>query len=193
MDGAGTSTQAVALQGYIQHHYGECLLEREPCPSTQKGLELQIRDHISRGTPQDEMAVLYTADRILHCLDVLEPALREGTHVVCDRYQMSTAVYQTVGRPDHEHAFIKRLTRLPAITVPDYTFVLDVLPSTALKRLGDPHKLDRYERDRDYQQQVRQGYLSAAKVVNNCAVIDGDADARAVTMKLREYLWHLRW
>jgi dTMP kinase len=43
-----------------------------------------------------EHATLFAADRAIHLHDVIRPALAAGETVVCDRYELSTFVYQLV-------------------------------------------------------------------------------------------------
>lgn len=43
-----------------------------------------------------EQALLFSADRAMHLHDVIRPALAKGETVICDRYDLSTFVYQMV-------------------------------------------------------------------------------------------------
>ena len=194
INGSGTTTQAEQLGTFLHHEYGETIVEREPWSG---GLEDHIRAHIGFGTTALDMAVLFTADRLLHVDCVIEPALAEGIHVVCDRYRMSTMVYQGLGLPTHDRRFIRRLTLLPSLPKPDLTLLLDIDSTQAYARLGKTQEpvlvdADRYEKDRQFQAFVRKAYLDEMAHTENCFKIDASKDEPVVAEEIRDSLWRLR-
>lgn len=86
-------------------------------------------------------ALLVSAERRHHLLTLIEPYLAAGTWVICDRYILSTYVYQ--GVDDQVKAIVKESVREHAL--PDLTFLLFALPGTAIDRLvkrGDLNHFD---------------------------------------------------
>ncbi len=86
----------------------------------------------------DELALLFTADRMVHVRTVIEPALASGRDVVCDRYKLSTYVYQLAmnqHRSD-ERSYAIWLTQLNQFALnPDLYVLLRVSPEEAARRM----------------------------------------------------------
>lgn len=90
---------------------------------------------------RDVMAHLFAADRLLHSR-VIEAALAERKHVVCDRWLLSSLVYQCgcSGLPDPE--LLRRFSRLLALngevlerSMPDLVVYLRVPAEVAFNRV----------------------------------------------------------
>ncbi len=87
-----------------------------------------------------EHALLFSADRSIHLHDVIRPALEAGRTVVCDRYELSTFVYQLVDAghssewTENREAYHARLLRMASTNdTPDVVLVLEV-PYNELER-----------------------------------------------------------
>src|SRR5207244_7335050 len=92
-------------------------------------------------------ALLMVAARADLVRRVLEPALRSGRVVLCDRYADSTLAYQGAGR-GLDMALLSALNR--AATgglMPDLTLLFDIDPAIGMARRerssGPPNRLDR--------------------------------------------------
>ncbi len=115
-----------------------------------------------------EMLLVF-ASRRQHLLEVIDPALAAGEHVLCDRFTDSTRAYQGAGR-GVESATIDRIDR--AATggrVPDRTLLFD-LPAEQARARGahpgrdahpDARRLD--EEDLDFYRRAREGFLALAR------------------------------
>ena len=120
-------------------------------------------------------ALLHFAARRDHVTTVIEPALQDGTWVICDRYTDSTVAYQGHGQ-GLDITFIKNLHRTATNDLwPDLTIILDVPVAEGFDRIssratGD----DRYERmDGEFHTRLRAGFLEiAAQDPPRCAVVD---------------------
>lgn len=109
-------------------------------------------------------ALLVFASRRQHLLEVIEPSLAAGFHVLCDRFTDSTRVYQGTARglpPE----WIEDLDRLATGgRRPDVTLLFDLPPEVARGR-GQSAKrrargLDRLDvEDLEFYRRVREGYL----------------------------------
>ena len=131
-EGCGKSTQAARLATRLG-----ALLTHEP-GATAVGAQLREL-MLSRATERlDERAeaLLMAADRAQHVTEVVEPALRAGRHVVCDRYIGSSVAYQGYGRgldPD----MVRAVSGWAAGGLwPDVTVLLSVPDRVAAERIG---------------------------------------------------------
>src|SRR5262245_51173945 len=98
-DGAGKSTQILALKQYLTGHGRSCLVTREPGGTA---IGVMIRNLLLKGGPEEIASstelFLYLADRAQHVNEIILPAIRAGQIVLCDRFADSTLAYQGYGR-----------------------------------------------------------------------------------------------
>ena len=95
IDGSGKGTQIMRCLNYIfelRKSY-DVYVTREP---TRDLAELRNRMSASRDTTENRewYAQFFIEDRRNHVEKYIEPALANGTHVLCDRYKGSTIAYQ---------------------------------------------------------------------------------------------------
>lgn len=113
--------------------------------------------------------LLVFASRRQHLLDVIEPALAEGTVVLCDRFTDSTFAYQGAGR-GVPMAVLRQADRLATgRRVPDRTLLFDLPAETAQRRgqgdgrRSEPGGVDRLDAEGlAFYSRVREGYRDAA-------------------------------
>lgn len=159
-EGSGKSTLAGALAKRFEESKIPVLLTREPGDGTVGKL---LRDLILHSGELDAWteAFLFLADRRQHCNDIIHPALKKGTYVICDRFTDSTIAYQGYGRglPIHE---LKRLNEFSTGSLtPDLTFLLDIEPEFGLKRVEGANRLD--SEPLEFHRRVREGFLKEAE------------------------------
>jgi dTMP kinase len=112
---------------------------------------------------------LVFASRRQHLLEVIEPALRAGRTVLCDRFTDSTVAYQGYGRGVPLDQIVEADRLATGGRVPDRTLLFD-LPAEAAQRRGQskrrrqrPGGVDRLDgEDLAFYHRVRQGYLETA-------------------------------
>lgn len=125
IDGSGTTTQARRLA----HAMSDALYTCEPTNgpigrlirealSAESGIKLEPRT----------LALLFAADR-QHHIKGIQATLDSGVTVVCDRYALSSWVYQGLELP---LGWIREINH-PTL-IPDLTLVLDVDPAIAAAR-----------------------------------------------------------
>jgi dTMP kinase len=136
-------------------------------------------------------ALLMLADRAQHVADVVEPALREGRDVVCDRYSGSTIAYQGRGRGLDADELRSMSTWAAGGLEPDVVVLLDVPPDEAARRLWG--SADRMEGAGDaFHRRVAEGFRDQAAASDNWVVVDGtgsvDEVAARVEAAVRERL-----
>src|SRR5579862_3248972 len=136
-EGCGKSTQIQRLFQRLESMGLSVILTREP-GGTPIGEEirhlLQFSDVGHAMKPEAEL-LLFTASRAQLVREVIQPALETGKTVIADRFLDSTTVYQGVARriPPETVAAVNRFA--VGDCMPDMTFVLDLDPDEAKKRL----------------------------------------------------------
>ena len=192
-EASGKSTQARAIETWVQARGHEVLVTREPGGTavgrTIRGIVLDP----STGSlaPQAE-ALLYAADRAQHVASVVRPALEAGTVVIGDRYIDSSLAYQGAGRELLVDDVWRISTWATNGLVPDLTVLLD-LPAEAgaARRLQrDGGAGDRLEAEpTEFHDRVRRGFLElAAKAPQRYLVIDATNRPEMITELIRQRL-----
>jgi dTMP kinase len=148
IDGSGTTTQAERLRQWmhVEHAAGRLspsCLTMEPTNGpigvllrkTLQGMKLDPDDEKPWCPSARGMALLFTADRLDHALNFINPRLNMGEHVVCDRYLHSTLAYQSLTANEPQDKALEWLMVVSrGVPLPDLTIVLDVPPEEAAKR-----------------------------------------------------------
>jgi dTMP kinase len=163
LDGSGKSTHLRRAAQWLSERGVPHVATHEPggTPLGQavRGIFLDPRWTSVDGTV--EVLLLFAARR-QHLLEVIEPALAAGRHVLCDRFTDSTMAYQGHGRgvPLDAIAAVDRLAT--GGRVPDRTLLFD-LPAAEARRRRRPGGEDRLDDEAlDFYEQVRRGYLALA-------------------------------
>ncbi len=187
-EGAGKSTQVKRLAAALTVIGISTLSTREPggTPGAEAIRELLLDGASTRWSPLTETLLLLAA-RHDHVLHRIEPALRTGQWVLCDRFLDSTRVYQgmagSVGIAliDQLHQIILGGLR------PDLTLILDVPPATGLARRRAGAGGNRFElMPPAFHERVRQGFLAVARAEpERCVVIDASAGEDAIAERIR--------
>jgi dTMP kinase len=190
LDGAGTTTQAAALERALRARGQRVQVTAEPSPGP---IGVLLRQALTGrltglGQPIDQvtLALLFSADRADHTHQEILPALSAGVTVICDRYVLSSLAYQGLDLPLEEVAAIN--AHAPA---PDLTLFLDVPPKVAeARRQASRGHAERFERldlqkriDRNYRRALAHGLHGGA-----LAMIDGTLPPEQVTTALLQAL-----
>jgi dTMP kinase len=99
LDGSGKTTQIKRLATWLQSRGIDPVITRQPGgTATGDRIRAILLDSRSTGlASMTEMALMF-ADRAQAIAEVIEPALKAGQIVVCDRFTDSTEAYQGGGR-----------------------------------------------------------------------------------------------
>lgn len=141
IDGAGKTTQARMLFQALKDKGVRTELVADP-GTTQIGTAIRqiLLNNDGPITPMAQM-LLFSAARAELAAYMLK---KMKTHVIiCDRWLLSTLVYQGVLNKINPNLIVKIFDATTGIE-PDICFVLDIPPTEARKRMGEPR--DRYER-----------------------------------------------
>lgn len=132
IDGAGTTTQSELLKNALQNKGFSVTTTCEPSNGVIGRFLREVLAGEATPLSNEELALLFTADRMEHIRAVIQPALEECQYLICDRYYHSTLAYQlkTAGKNMEWLIEINRLAMKPVAT-----FFLDVEVGTALARM----------------------------------------------------------
>ena len=162
-EGSGKSTQAALVLEYLKSKKLPIMLLREPGGvKISENIRELLLDVGNAGMGDECETLLYMAARAQMVKEVLEPQLRSGKIILCDRFLDSTIANQGYGNGID----IKTIEQLGLFATkglaPDLTILFDISPDKGLSRAGD--KKDRIEsRSLEYHKRVRNGYLDLSK------------------------------
>ena len=189
IDGAGKSSQIAAVIDRLRERGVEVVQSREPggTPLGEKLRELLLHEPMNLETE----ALLMFAARREHLAGFIEPALAAGQWVVCDRFSDATYAYQVGGRGLDPEKFAMLEKWVHPHLQPDLTFLFDLNPQTAAKRLsGTGQAPDRFEREKsDFFVRVRNAYLErASKNPARIRIIDAAGSPQQIREQVLECL-----
>jgi dTMP kinase len=174
-DGSGKSTLAHEMTRILMDKGYKVHATREPGGTS---LSEKIRDLILH--PESSIKIgnraemlLFLAARAQHIDEVIQPKLRAGEIVICERFSDSTIAYQGSARHLGTQE-VETLCKLSVHLEPDLTFLLDIDPHEGLKRVREKRKstYDRLENEQaQFHSEVRQGYLHLADRYPNRIII----------------------
>jgi dTMP kinase len=167
-DGCGKSTQAARLVKALGRR---TLHVRDPGSTPlAEAVRRILLDPAGGPIAVEAETFLYMAARAQLVADVIRPALAAGRHVVCERWTLSTEVYQGLAGKLGA-AVVRRLGRVACAGVePDLLLVLDVAVGAGLARIA--RERDRMESKGDaFHAKVVRGYRRLAIGRPRCAIV----------------------
>ena len=131
LDFTGKTTQINKLSDHLTKHDIKHIITREP-GGTLLGEEIRKLIFNEEFRPSDQTSFfLFLASRAEHISKIILPALHEGKIVICDRFLLSTLVYQnTIGYDKILAIHDNILNGL----YPDISIVFDAKPEDIIKR-----------------------------------------------------------
>ncbi|MFJ8264215.1 dTMP kinase [Rummeliibacillus sp. NPDC094406] len=184
-EGAGKTTVLKMVVSKLQEEGREVVATREPGGSV---IAEEIRQVILNPahTEMDAKteALLYAAARSQHFVEKIEPALKQGKVVLCDRFIDSSLAYQGIGRG-------LGITGVESINefaigdyMPDMTILFDLNPEIGLSRINSHKEREVNRLDIEslaFHQKVREAYLMLAeKFPERIHVIDASKSLEEV-------------
>ncbi len=172
IDGSGKTTQARLVYDVLRKH-NKCILTKEP---TQGDIGNFVKRLIKRKKINPMAAqLLFAADRSFHLENLIKPALKKGYIVITDRYYLSTIAY---GKASGLNEIWLRLVNARFMK-PDLTFVFDIDPKVAIRRIGSRRKDTAYFEKLKFLQGTRNMYRKLARR-HGCYMIDGSQDTETI-------------
>ncbi len=163
-DGSGKTTLATAVANILAAEGHSVCSTREPyLPLTRAWL-------FDERVTARELAIAFAHDRHRHLHEVVRPALAAGQVVICDRYVLSTLIYQS----QHvDPRFVEDLVE--GTQEPDLTIIVEAPTEVCMGRQAAAGKtLDRFEA-----RNVRLKYLQIARAFGY-PVVDGSGSPEEV-------------
>jgi dTMP kinase len=183
-EGAGKTTALTFVRDWLIRAGHTVLVTREPggTPFGERVREVLLHAKEIEITPDAETLMMFAA-RAEHLKRVVQPALDQGTTVLCDRFTDATYAYQGGGHgvPAQRIATLEHWVQ--GELRPDLTLLFDVPVDTGLTRTaGRSGTPDRFEsRTHDYLERVRQTYLQrAAQEPKRIRIIDASRPVKDV-------------
>jgi dTMP kinase len=199
IEGVGKTTQVARLSSALNARGVVHVVTREPggtpLAESIRQVVLTVRDETL--PPTAELLLMF-ASRAVHLANHIEPNLRAGRWVLCDRFTDATYAYQGGGRqlrpePIHDlEAMVQGARR------PDLTILLDAPVEHALARAAARNAgaaADRFERERsEFFERVRNVYLARAMAEpSRIALVDATQSVDAVSASILQHLQARSW
>ena len=186
MDGAGKSTHLAWIPAFLEAHGVRVRLTREPGGTP---LGERLREMLLTGEQKvhvETEALLMFAARREHLDKVIEPALKSGTWIVCDRFTDATFAYQAGGSGLDWTRIATLETWVQGSLQPDLTLYFDVSSEVGKARTQAVREPDRFEQeDRAFFDRVREGYLRRARdYPSRMVIIDSTVTMSAVKIQV---------
>lgn len=158
IDGCGKSTQLALASSMLRARGVDVMCTRQPTSRYRRNPA--VRAYLDAGNKRvgmEALCRLAAGDRLRHVDEEIVPALKRGTWVLSDRYVYSSyAFFRARGL---ELAYIRRANE--GVRRPDVTFLLDMAPEDARKRvLAREGAVTKYEeKDLGFMGIVRETFL----------------------------------
>lgn len=167
LDGSGKSTLIAGVKRALESAGLNVLVTREPggTPLAEEIRHLILRNENDKEAPVSATEILlYEASRAQHVAKVIQPALKSGVVVLCDRFSESTVAFQCFAR-GLSRTDVDRLNRFAEQgSRPELVVLLDLTVAESRRRQSNRAGPDRIEKEADeFHEKVRQGFLAQAK------------------------------
>jgi dTMP kinase len=199
IEGVGKSTQVARLSAALKERGIEHVVTREPggTPLAEKIRQLVLQSNGEVVPPSAELLLMFAA-RAVHLNNLIQPSLKAGRWVLCDRFTDATYAYQGGGR-GMDTAEIVRLEAMVQGTLrPDLTLLLEAPIGQSLQRARKRNAdtpTDRFEAERtEFFERVAAAYRARAESQPQRVVrIDAAQSADAVTSSILDVLKKRSW
>ena len=199
IEGVGKSTQVARLSRALSERGIAHVVTREPggTPLAEKIRDIVLHSRDEAVPPMAELLLMFAA-RAVHLSNHVEPNLRAGRWVVCDRFIDATYAYQGGGR----HLSVDNIRQLEVMVLgarrPDLTVLLDTPVPQALQRAQQRNAgaaADRFESERtEFFERVRAAYLArAAAEPRRIETVDAAQSVDEVAARILKLLEARSW
>jgi dTMP kinase len=200
IEGVGKSTQVARLSKGLSERGIAHVVTREPggTPLAERIREIVLDKVRGETMPPTAELLLMFAARAVHLANHVEPNLRAGRWVICDRFTDATYAYQGGGRRLNVDHIRQLETMVQGARRPDLTVLLDAPVEQALRRARQRNAgaaADRFESERaEFFERVRDAYRArAAAEPNRIAVVDASQSIDTVALQILNLLETRSW
>jgi dTMP kinase len=199
IEGVGKTTQVTRIAAALEARGIAHLVTREPGGTAlaERIRELVLHAGDESLPPAAELLLMFAA-RAVHLSNKIEPQLKRGAWVICDRFTDASYAYQGGGRRLKMEDIRHLESMVQAGRKPDLTLLLDAPVEQALQRARLRNAAavqDRFESERvEFFERVRSVYLArAAAEPERIAVIDASEPADRVAASILRQLTDRSW
>lgn len=182
LDGAGVTTQATLLRNYLLEQGVDVVLTKEPTDGLIGGM---IKACLRKEWNTDPLTLqmLFAADRSHHLKTEIEPALKKGKTIICDRYVLSSLVFGSLG------SSVVTLKQLNAeFRRPHLTFVIDTHPKICVERMKRArHHVEMFEEEQKLNQ-IRQNLLALKNHFPETHFVDGNKKPAEINAEIAKIM-----
>lgn len=183
IDGSGKSTQVRLLSDRLMQEGQKVYTTFEP---TNSRIGSMIRDIFSHRMAADHRTIagLFVADRLDHLLDAdtgMLKMLKDGFHVITDRYYFSSYAYH--GTHMSMDWVIDANAMSADLLRPDMNIYIDVAPEVSMERIRQARESVEMYETLENLKAVRNKYMEAFEKlsgVEKVCMIDGNRDQQAI-------------
>lgn len=166
-EGSGKSTQAKLLVERLQKEGIDLIYTKEPggTPVADKIREIFLYQNTEPVVPKTELFLLL-ASRAQHVTQKIAPTLKEGKHVICDRFSGSTYAYQIGARKMPNGSFIEAMDAYARDGLEaDMVIFIDLDPEIGIgRKKRGPEEMTRLDKEElDFHRKVRGHFKKLAK------------------------------
>ena len=130
--------------------------------------------------------LMFNASRAQLVEEVIQPALKDGKVVICDRFTDSTVAYQGYGRGLNIETVEDINESATRGLKPDLTVLMDLSPEVGLARKAGGEQDRFHQANISFHRKVRRGYLTlAAQEPDRWLVIDASQSRE----EIRDVIW----
>jgi dTMP kinase len=199
IEGVGKSTQVARLSLALRDRGIAHVVTREPggTPLAERIRDIVLNQSDEALPPSAELLLMF-ASRAVHLANHVEPNLRAGRWVVCDRFIDATYAYQGGGRRLNNDHIRQLETMVLGARRPDLTVLLDAPVQEALQRARQRNAgaaADRFESERaEFFERVRDAYRArAAAEPDRIAVVDASESVDRIASHIFKLLEARSW
>ena len=199
IEGVGKTTQVARLSAALTERRIAHVVTREPggTPLAERIREIVLNTRDETLPPTAELLLMFAA-RGVHLANHVEPNLRAGRWVICDRFTDATYAYQGGGRRLSMQNIRQLETMVQGARRPDLTVLLDAPVEQAMQRARERNAgaaADRFESERaEFFERVRDIYRArAAAEPERIASIDAGQPVDRVAAEILTLLEARSW
>lgn len=190
-EGCGKSTNIKFIEQLLLAEGFSVVLTREPGGTSlaENIRQLLLDKEQEKISEQTELLMMFAA-RAQHIKHVIQPALEQGSWVLCDRFTDSSYAYQGYGR-NMDRSAIQWLESFAQNKLrPDLTLLLDAPVDLGMARAKKRGQLDRFESEKmEFFNKVRTGFLEIAKQQpERVKVVDAAQELSAVQESITQLM-----
>ncbi len=184
LDGCGKTSMIKRLTQYLQSRNIKPVLTKQPTEAVRQSpifrTYMNSPDH--EAYSYRSLSLLAASDRIQHTEKEIEPALKNGSVVISDRYFYS-CLANLRARGFVKDRWLYEIAQF--IVKPSISFFLDVPVETAVKRVRQREEEKERYIDMELQYRLREEYLKIAETVGGVVVRTGQTEEESFQMVVK--------